>query len=244
MGLSAMVIAGLFSQQVQMQRFIVKKMDLAEVRRVATEVMTNPQACLCNFQGVNVNPNAEFTNLNQMRAQFVDIGAGPDCSTGEVLTRANSALVESIRMENFRPVGPDRYSFHLVFYPQNDLGHVSLQPVRIRDLGVQLSGATVQDCGSADRIARLGASSGPTLFSPEIQIPASGAGNVETLELGLVSEISACFLAETRMTAARNRWTTYGCRVFIDGDSWFLEAYAQISSGGGHGVRCQAICLQ
>ena len=160
MGLSAMVIAGLFSQQVQMQRFIIKKMDLGDLRRVATDVMADPLSCACNFQGVNVNTGAEFRNLNQIRAQFIDTGAGPQCNTGEVLSSANSTLVENIRMENFRDLGSNRHSYELVFYPRNDPGHVSLQPIRIQNLMVEVLGTTVESCGSIASLAQQG--NGPT----------------------------------------------------------------------------------
>ncbi len=147
-------MATMFSFQFRSQKVMMKKMDLADLRRVATEVMTGRIGCRCNLNAWNIpfaGMGTDATrNVATVRYNFAD----DTCAGSSLLATSQNIptnnLIDRIQIENVTPSAiPDTFNYELAFYPRIDPGETSLAPVRITNLAAQVSGGDVTACGSA-----------------------------------------------------------------------------------------------
>ena len=153
MGISAMVMASMFSYQFRSQRLMMKKMDLSDLRRVATEVMTGNVSCRCNLNAQNIpfaSMGSDATrNVSEIRYNFADDSCAGSSLLASPQNPPTNNLIERIQIENVSPLAVDTYSYELAFYPRIDPGETSLAPVRITNLMAQLDAGSVARCGSS-----------------------------------------------------------------------------------------------
>lgn len=89
-----------------------------------------------------------------------------------------------------------------------------------------------------------GGSGGNAVYSPVINLTAaSGAGNIQQIDLGSVNDFAFCSVARSRFISSSNHVMEFDCDVRRSGGQWILYARNWSPSGGGHGMSCQAICL-